>query len=221
MSSYDLPKVGDRIEIENTPISKRGSALISQVLDKVDEQVMFIAMPIINNVMVPIPVGEIIRIKYAQKNVGIFVFRARVVSRKHSEQLAYMKIERISDVEKVQRRDYYRLEVVLDVQMKIIKPGDADHEKIIHGLSKDISGGGLRVIAKTKLSANDVADIIIKTGENPIRARGRIIRCASYDGSRDEYDVAIMFENISESVRTQIISFIFGYQRKMKKKGLV
>lgn len=221
MSGYDLPSIGDRIEIENSTIMKNDVKLISQVLDIIDEKHMSIAMPIVNSVVVPIPTGEIVQIKYAKKSIGVFAFSARVLARKHSEHLSYMKMERLSDVKKVQRRDYFRLDIVLDVKMKLVETNGVGDNNSFSALTKDISGGGLRLISKTKLSANDLVDIALKTDDGTIQARGRIIRCVPYESSGSDYEIAIIFDAIDEQARTQIISFIFKYQRKMKKKGLV
>jgi c-di-GMP-binding flagellar brake protein YcgR len=221
MNDYNLPSIGDKIEIDNRMLMKNNTKLISQVLDVIDDKHMFIAMPIVNNVVVPIPTGEIIQIKYAKKSVGVFAFSARVLSRKHSEHLSYMKIERLSDVKKVQRRDFFRLDIVLDVTMKLVGTNGIGEGNSINALTKDISGGGLRIISKTKLIANDLIDIDLKTDEGIIHARGRVIRCVPYESSSSDYDIAVIFDSIQEQDRTQIISFIFNYQRKMKKKGLV
>jgi c-di-GMP-binding flagellar brake protein YcgR len=221
MSNHDLPAIGDKIEIENSTVMKKDIKLISQVLDEIDERHMFIAMPIVNNVVVPIPTGEIIQIKYAKKGIGVFAFSARVLSRKHSEHLSYMKIERLSDVKKVQRRDYFRLDIVLDVKIKLVRTDGTVDNNSFDALTKDISGGGLKLISRTRLTANDLVDIAIKTDDGIIQARGRIIRCIPYEGTGSDYDIAVIFDSIQEQARTQIISFIFNYQRKMKKKGLV
>ncbi len=221
MSNHDLPAIGDKIEIENSIVVNKDIKLISQVLDTIDERHIFIAMPIVSNMVVPIPTGEIIQIKYAKKSIGVFAFSARVLSRKHSEHLSYMKIERLSDVKKVQRRDYFRLDIVLDVQMELVSSDGIENRKSFSALTKDISGGGLRLISKTRVTANDIVDIVIKADSGSIQARGRIIRCVPYEGSGSEYDIAVSFDNIQDQSRTQIVSFIFNYQRKMKKKGLV
>lgn len=220
MNDYNLLSIGDKIEIDNRTIMKNDSKLISQVLDIIDDKHMFVAMPIVNSVVVPIPVGEIIQIKYSKKSIGVFAFSARVLARKHSDHLSYMKIERLSDVKKVQRRDYFRLDIVLDVKMTVADNGLGESNSF-NALTKDISGGGLRIISKTKVNPNNIVDIDLKTDDGIIHARGRIIRCVPYEGSGNDYDIAVIFDSIQEQARTQIISFIFNYQRKMKKKGLV
>jgi c-di-GMP-binding flagellar brake protein YcgR len=111
--------------------------------------------------------------------------------------------------------------VVLNAKIKTIEP--EDNEKVISVLTKDISGGGLRVISKEALKVGSIVETSIEAEKETFVVRGQILRCAPYEdeGSKYNFDIGISLKDVSEKVRETIISFIFDYQRKMRKKGLI
>lgn len=220
MGKAKLPEIGDKVEIEapNYLKSDFKKNLVSQVMDIVDEHHYFIATPIVNNVLAPIPMGEIIKVKYAKKDVGVYYFKARVIKRKNIDNISYMLIERLAKVSRTQRRNFFRLEILLNVLISI-RDSNNEEVKEISTLAKDISGGGIRVISKEPISLQRMVTLTIETRKGPIEVEGRIIRCSPYKES--DFDIGIIFEDISEAVRSKIIAFIFDEQRKLRKKGLI
>ncbi len=222
MKKDEFPNIGEKIELEKLDTSTTASKkqLFSQVLDIIDDYFMFIATPISHNILVPISIGQIIKIRYIKKNIGVYGFKAKVLSRKKVSNLSYLKIERISDIFREQRRNFFRLKTILKLEIKVIGSG-YEEEKIIYGFTKDISGGGLRFIVKEPLKLHSKVKVIIHMEDESITTQGRVIRCSNAEGKENTYEVGLMFENIDEKTRTKIISFIFEYQRKMREKGLV
>ncbi|MCT4606741.1 MAG: PilZ domain-containing protein [Marinisporobacter sp.] len=217
-----LPEIGMKISIdlENSKAIEK-KQLVSQVTDIIDNYSMFIAMPIYKNIVTPISVGETIQITYSKKNLGVYAFKGKIIGRKKTSGISYMKVERIGDIFRVQRREFFRLDVVLNAKIRAIEL--EDHEKIILALTKDISGGGLRVISKEPLELGSTIEISIESGKETFVLKGKILRCTPYkdEGSKYDFDIGISLDDASEKVREKIISFIFDYQRKMRKKGLI
>lgn len=216
MNKINLPVVGDKIEIETpknmTEVNKK--ILISQILDIANENIFFISTPIIHNVYHPIPLGEVINITYSIKNSGVYIFKAKVIERKNRDNVSYMKIEKIGDVNKTQRRNFFRLEVFLNVLIDFTDSNG--NTKSIQAVSKDLSGGGIRVISKKHIFTNSVVKVMIDTKPKPIIVEGKVIRCFSF--INNDYDVGITFDEIDETSRNNIVSFVFEHQRKMRKK---
>ncbi len=221
-SNVDLPSVGDKIEIEvrGEKSFKREKPLISQVLDVIDPQHFFIATPILNSAIVTIPSDAIIRIIYYKKSTGVYSYLAKVIGRKNINNISYLKIEKTGDIVKTQRRNFFRLDVVLNAKLKVIESLE-NKELDIDVLTKDISGGGTKMISKVKLSPGTAVRVALETDGTSIITEGKVIRCIPCLESNYPYELGIIFEDIDEKIRTQIVSFIFDYQRKMRKKGLI
>ncbi|HHY90292.1 MAG TPA: flagellar brake protein [Clostridiales bacterium] len=223
MKKEEIPDIGQKIQIErlDPTFTFAGEQLVSQVFDKIDDYILFIATPILHNQRVSISIGENLQITYVKQNVGVFGFKAKVIGKKKvSEELSYLKIERLGDIFKEQRRNFFRLEIALPIKVKTM---DSKYEEPmeIDGFTKDISGGGLRFIAEKPLKLNSRVEITIHLEEESVVVQGRIVRCLLSIELNSKYDIGIMFENIDEKIRTKLIAFIFENQRKMREKGLI
>lgn len=223
MNNSIMPSVGEKIEIDfygGDYSLKNNKHLISQVLDIIDDEHMLVAAPIVNNVILPIPIGSSIRIIYFKKNTGVFSFVAKVVGRKNIEDIYYLKIQRTGSIEKTQRRNFFRLDAVLNVTVNVLKAKEKEGMSI-EALIKDISGGGAKIISKARLEPESIIQLKIEIEGGVIAAEGKIIRCIPFNHEDYPYEIGIIFENLHEKARNEIISFIFEYQRKMRKKGLI
>ncbi|TCO79927.1 flagellar brake protein [Marinisporobacter balticus] len=221
MVKTDLPNVGMKIGIElEHPLMNKSTKFVSQVMDIIDEKAMFIATPIAKNVLVPIDIGKIIKISYFKKNLGTYGFNAEVVERKNVGDISYMRVKKIGEVFRIQRRNFFRLEVLLNGEVNVIESQNGN-EKTISVLTKDISGGGVRVISKEALEVGSAVEIKIETKNKPIVVQGEVLRCVLYEESNYNFDIGIIFKDIDKKEREQIIAFVFDYQRRMRKKGLI
>ncbi|WP_129596969.1 flagellar brake protein [Anaerophilus nitritogenes] len=219
MKKNFFPKVGTKIQIKWIDVQKYNDMkyLTSKIMDMIDEDTLIIATPTHKNVSAPIPVDGQIKISYFKQDLGIYGFQAKVIERKNAEGMSYLKVKRIGDIFKIQRRDFYRLSIVLSGKLTIREKGNGEE---ISFLTKDISGGGLRAIIKEKIEKGSIVDIDLVIDKKIVFARGEIIRSIPSQESKGDYDIGITFKNIDEKDREQIISFIFESERKMRKRGI-
>lgn len=213
-----LLKLGENIEIE----IDNGESFLkmkSTIISVINDNRISIAMPIYKGKIYPIATEEKIDIVFNKMNKGKFYFTGEVVSRMEKDNIKILLVKKISDIKHFQRRDFFRLNIVLNMDLEVIENGLPI--KTISAISKDISGGGIRVITKEKLSEHTVVKCIIKLDNDVVEPFGKIIRCAPQADSIIKYDVGICFTTIDESIRSKIISFIFKNQRKLRKKGLI
>jgi len=222
MKKEEIPDIGQKIQIErlDSPFDISREQLVSQVFDKIDNYILFIATPIFHNRNVSISIGETLKITYIKQNIGVFGFKAKVIGKKRISDLSYLKIERLGDVFKEQRRNFFRLEITLQIKVKTIDPKYGEQMEI-DGLTKDISGGGLRFITEKPLKLNTRVEITIYIEGEPVAVQGRVVRCLLSTELENKYEIGIMFENIDEKTRTKVIAFIFENQRRMREKGLI
>lgn len=112
-------------------------------------------------------------------------------------------------------RQYFRLPLQVAVFYRSVnEDGSLDpEEEFIEGVTLDISGGGMRIKSSGRLTPGRRLQCLIKIGDDllPVSARVARERVLEHPG---QYEVGIAFEEISESVRTRIIRYIFSEQRK-------
>lgn len=105
-----------------------------------------------------------------------FTFRAKTTGRFREGDLAYLKILRISDVEKLQRRGFYRLHYVADMFFEIIPEDDQEAPtELLPVITRDISAGGFRGIVTAQLPVGTGIRFHLDLGRETMIINARII----------------------------------------------
>ncbi|SHJ91353.1 flagellar brake protein [Paramaledivibacter caminithermalis] len=214
----DLLDIGENIEIE---IEKDDSFLNlkSNVIRVINDNIIVISNPIYKGRIYPMRIGTNINIVFNKENKGQFYYVGEIIDRKKKNNLNILFVSKHSDIRHFQRREFYRLNIVLNVDLQIIENGAV--VKTIPAITKDISGGGVRLIAKSKLEKYTTVKCVIHLDNETIEAFGKVLRCDPIPDSMLKYDLGICYTAIEEKSRSKIISFVFKRQRKMIKKGLM
>ncbi|MDI6604131.1 MAG: flagellar brake protein [Thermoanaerobacteraceae bacterium] len=204
-------KPGQRIEIG---IGRNKKYYFTKVEDVSKDGTILIDTPIYHNHLVPIHLSSIIQIIFFNKN-GQFAFDAEVIN-KFSGNLSFLQVKQISEITKIQRRKYYRLEKIIPFTYK---EADDEKENFFTGLIKDISGEGFKAVIKHRNTNNSIIFCNIKLSDllKEIAVKGKIIRC---DLNKDRYEIGVQFVDINDKLRDQIITFIFEEERKYKKRDM-
>lgn len=217
MNLLDDLKIGEKLEIE--PIrSKRNIGtnhiITSQLVDKKDQN-LYISSPIKKGVSYPLFQGQQINIIFYRDEKGIYSFLGEVVQKLNIKFPIYM-IKPLSFREKIQRRFYYRLQVLTKVAIRRLK-----EDSWLEGLTKDLSGGGLKLIVNQAFKIGEKVECIIILDKNEeVNVAGEIVRSVR-DIVTNEYEIGIRYVDISEKTRNDIIAFIFKKQRELRQKGLI
>ncbi|EMT40233.1 flagellar brake protein [Thermoanaerobacter thermohydrosulfuricus] len=184
----------------------------SQVQDISKNGTILIDTPVYSGHLVPVRIGSIVQIIYFTKQ-GLFTFYAKVLNR-FSGKLALLEIMPISSVERLQRRQYFRLEKVIPFTYTI---SGGEEDKVYKGLIQDISGGGLRCKVDKKLEVGTIINCVF-TLDQEITVSGKVVR---YEELLEKgYEIGLCYVDIDEKVREKIISYIFEEQRKSRQKGI-
>lgn len=193
-------------------IGKSKVTYSSQIQDIAKDGTLLIDTPIYNGHIVPVRIGSIIQIIYFTKE-GLYTFYAKVLNR-FSGKLFLLQVEAISQVEKLQRRQYFRLERIIPFTFTIQNDPE---DKIYEGVIEDISGGGLRSRIRNKLSIGDILNCKFKL-DTEINVLSKVIRFEELEGK--EYEIGLCYMDVDNKTREKIISYIFQEQRKNRIKGI-
>ncbi|MBE3592657.1 MAG: flagellar brake protein [Thermoanaerobacter sp.] len=184
----------------------------SQVQDISKNGTILIDTPVYSGHLVPVRIGSIVQIIYFTKQ-GLFTFYAKVLNR-FSGKLALLEIMPISSVERLQRRQYFRLEKVIPFTYTI---SGGDEDRVYKGVIQDISGGGLRCKVDKKLEVGTIINCVF-TLDQEVTVSGKVVR---YEELLEKgYEIGLCYVDIDEKVREKIISYIFEEQRKSRQKGI-
>lgn len=180
------------------------------------------------DVLIPISKGNIVYIKnetilkvVAASEGAIYEFKAQIVNKLFGV-VPLLRLVRVSDVHKIQRRDYFRLKSLNTIKVrKVVDLKEKKFEEYFDAKMVDISGGGLAFNADIELSINDLIEVSLNLNSNSINLFGKIVRAEKNEDKAKKFAYGICFEKIAEVERNIIMRFIFEEQRKLAKKGLI
>jgi len=191
----------------------------SSRIEGINDEEFLLALPFIGTVPVPIRLGERISI-YSVSDDAVYRIDGEIIKRQlEPVPLLLVKIDK--NIVRVQRRRYVRVPIVLNIQYKLKEEG-----KVYYTYSKDISGGGARIILPEPLRVRDIIDMRIElpSPEAPISCEGEIVWVDRQEilvnNKREEIiHAGVSFTLIEEKERERLIRFLFDYQRNLIKKG--
>lgn len=124
------------------------------------------------------------------------------------------------EIKKIQQRAFVRIEAMLPVKFKIFSNSQDDSPPIAV-MTKDISGGGLRIVYKLSLKLGTRLQISIDIPDiGVVETLGEVMRVDKLDGERDIYGIGVKFLNMPEGLRSKVIKFVFKKQLEYRQKGL-
>lgn len=180
------------------------------------------------DVLIPISKRRIVYIKndtilkvIIAKEGAIYEFKAEIVSKLFGV-VPLLKLNRISDIQKIQRRNYFRLKSVKTIQLrKVIDLKEAIYGERFDVSMVDISGGGLAFNSEIELDINGLIEVSLDLNSNTTNLLGKIVRADKNEERVKKFSYGVNFEKITEIERNIIMRYIYEEQRKLAKKGLI
>lgn len=244
--------VGNKLELMklNTRDDKplESHTYLSKLLDFIDCDKAKIAMPIEKGRIIPLTVGDkYIICFYSDK--GLYQCKALITARYKEKNIYILEIQFLSDLEKYQRRQFYRLECNLYIKYHIITEAEVilsnqlikndflneTDEQICsealsacqnvwyEGIITDISGGGARFISDTQIDTTNPILLDIKLHDNKSHIiQVKVISSNKMANRPNFFEHRVQFNDIASEEREAIIKFVFEEERRQRKreKGL-
>ena len=250
----DILTVGDKIDVlpPNTAagVIKPSKTYASQIMDINDEKTISIAMPYRNGLMYVLE-------KEVKYNLHFYTSRGLYQSycllegiyRENNAIIAQVKL--ITQLDKIQRRQYFRLECIHEIEYRVISQEEmvmedrlaADkflnqQEKSevrkrlgqldrawLKGSITDLSGGGAKFNSDYPLMAGDRIRIkldFIAGGEMKKLTLGAlVIASGRHENRSDKYEHRTEFYDIAKADREELIKYIFEQERKRRRNDKV
>ncbi len=206
-----------------------------------------IEMPVKGGSLVALEPEELFQVCFYTSK-GLYRCQSQVVSRHYEDSLPVAVIKFRSEFEKLQRRQYYRMECLLQMEFKTLSEEEYDEllyqksipqtapvekevtangegetqSRFYNGVSLDISGGGVRF---NSLHAAECGDIIAMriafTSEEVQKLRllfAKVLTVTPVQNRSGMFEHRVEFVSISNTERESIIRYIFLEERKRRKR---
>lgn len=164
--------------------------------------------------------GERFLATFIGKDGAVYEFDTEIIARKRTNvPMLQLEDPGKEHYRRIQRRDYVRVEAVLDV---VVHP--LHREKVpFQTVLVDISGGGCKIVwpkeKDVSLGENYRLELVLplKPKEERIEIIGEVVRVNAPQTDSDKKRVSFKFIEISEGDRQKIIKFCFDRQLVMRK----
>lgn len=221
MKDLGFLKINQKVEILVDTPGYRGK-YVSRIENLTDSEIV-VGIPIVSGQIVPLPVGIKVDLDVTCPD-AVYRIHTRTLKR-ILRPLPLLFLAKSEDVERVQRRNYARVDAVLDVEIEKL-PSKGEKVKI-YGITKNISGGGMLISIRgngdllSLIRKDDFLEVSFKipTWKDPIYAISKVVR--EDVKVRDSKDIAIAFVSINEKNRDRIVKFVFERQRELRRRGIL
>lgn len=227
-TKIELQRRMDRFSVS----SNTNRRYISQVLDYYEEELVC-AMPIFEGRIIPLEINsEYDAFFYTAK--GIFKALVSVTHRDKENSIYTVNLKLLSDLEKFQRREYYRLECTIEVLYSLFNEEETQYflknsrlpknlqANSVKAIIVDISGGGVRVFTQEKLNTGSFVmlnfQLFLSGKYKQFTLVGKVVLSLESPNVSDIYDTRIEFKRVAETDRREIVKYIFEQQRQLRKK---
>lgn len=219
MAQNSLLSINDKVVLSRINKNGEEKEYYSRIVDFVDDANLMIDMPMENAMYIPLKVGREFNASF-QTRTSIFKCRVKIADRVKENSSYFLVIKFISELEKIQRREYYRLECVTDIDFCVYTEGkDNDSYKWEKAVMVDLSGGGMRFNSKLAIDKDRLLRIRF-----PIRVEDEqefLICTASIRFVNQmqnlKYEYRVVFDDLDNTEREKIIKHIFEEERRRRK----
>ncbi len=213
-------KVGQTVQLDILDGEYKGN-YYSRIEDlPADEIIVVASPPVADGSAALVKVGNKIHMFYWD-SMAQYAFEAKVIASANGK-APTITLEKCSEVQRMQRRSYFRIQARLRVVFNIERDDDESTEpQHYEGQTLNVSGGGMLLSTNTKLDVGDNLPLKLYLSEQEhIKATGRVERI-EYLGAKGLYRAGIVFVMIYENDRDKVIAFVFKKEIELRKKGLL
>ncbi|MCR5236873.1 MAG: flagellar brake protein [Lachnospiraceae bacterium] len=232
----DLTEVKSEQKVTKSGIIER-KTYSSRVYDILSEDEIKVNMPFVDGHIVLLEVGDDYDLCF-YSGKGLYQCYGRITDRYKSNNIYVLTMELTSPLRKFQRREYYRLNCILnmkcrsvgDKELKELEEMGGNDVRFINtdltledGVIVDISGGGAKFISDKKFERESKILFVFSLNLNgkytEYSVIGKIIISEEIEGRSGEYKNHVQFVNIKDKDREGIIRYIFEEERKIRRKA--
>ena len=234
--SLEVVRLGDKIDI-NYLHQNNGKTYKSSVYDIISDKELEITMPTDEGKIVVFQVGiECQFYFYTQK--GLFTCDAVITGRARRDNFLVLTARVTSPMKKFQRRDYYRVNCLIDFayykitdEVAALETTEDLFEEITNpdyivqkmlGRTRDISGGGIRFTSNEILKKGDKLLCVLRLENDKMDHMfylvAEVIDCSTIEQVRDKWVVRAKWIFKNNKDRDLIVRYVFEEDRKLRKK---
>lgn len=236
-------EIADELDIMIFLNNNQSVTLSAYVYEVTDDTQLILSNPIHEGVLYPLKKSYTYYFRFYLENSGMYLFKGRLSERTKYDNLPSVVIKLESDIKRVQRRKFYRINFVssghflIDKKLsdaelaaeksRMLKKYKKETDFILEEIvtekrafnTLDLSGGGLRVHTNSEYTIGDFVTGEIQLNNSWVKFKGEVIRSEKKESNR--YEVGIKFIDLDSITQSKIVAYVFEVERNLIKKGLM
>ncbi|MDD5017609.1 MAG: PilZ domain-containing protein [Eubacteriales bacterium] len=215
MRLNEIVVIGEIFEIKNKSLCVR-----TKLQDVPEGNQLVVLQPTVKGI--PVRAEEDTLFEFAfYRPTGLYTFLARMKESFKEDGIMLCRFVAVSDVRKIQRRQCYRLPIVLNAAIR--ETDDEGAEKQYKGKTINLSEKSVQLSCFTRFSEGTHVDVAICLSETEtMTLQAKVLKCRKPAKKTEPYDILLLFQNYTEKDRTHISRYVLKQQivaRKRKAKS--
>jgi c-di-GMP-binding flagellar brake protein YcgR len=144
-----------------------------------------------------------------------------IVKRTVTEPMALIQVHLVGQVERIQRREYVRVQAILPVEMILsstVEEGLAPSITKISTKTIDLSAGGMAIHHKAVIPHGTLFDVQLNLpgSSSSLRLLAKVVRDSVFRDAYNEkmHRYGLMFLSVPEGTRSRLVKYVFDAQLK-------
>lgn len=221
----NLPEIGQRVKVR---IAEPDQPWYSSRIEDYDDGKITISAPLYKGTVVAIRLGAPVQVGYEQPD-ALYSFTSRVIARRvlKTSDLRLYDLSLPTAVARFQRREMFRLPIVIPVQFSVStlpeRDTTIDLNEVHQGCALDISGGGVKLAADLRLPVGSSLELTFLDQIFDQVIKGKIVNSHELENperSEYKYHYGVKFIDLDPRVQDKIVSAIFAEQRRRRQREL-
>ncbi|MFW6381071.1 MAG: flagellar brake protein [Bacillota bacterium] len=204
-----------QLEIDRGPYQ---GTFPSKIAD-IEDEVIKVVPPYDKGELLPLRRNLELKVYFTGDDAA-FYFESKVIGRER-EPIPLIVLTPPETLKRIQRRNYFRLEVSEPIYYRRLDEEEEPLEEFRESKTVDVSGGGVKMVLDQPLEADDLLELYLNIPDiDDVPILGKVRQIYTLP---DDYTKAagIEFIRISSRIRDTIVGWLFDYQRKLRRRGLL
>lgn len=212
---------GSLIEVEYTDDNGHVHKMKTLIDHPIKDGYFTIYAPMQKGAAFPMQEGHPIDIYFMMDNADrtdkdIYKLSCNIEQRGFTNNIPVYKLLKVGVPEKQQRRGAFRLDILKDFTFTL-----GEDPKVHHLTSINISATGMKAVSTEKLDSGSPITVQFDNDDEIFTIRGRLISCSQMPESIKNYELRIVFEELSSSIARKLNAFLYKKQSEFIAKNML
>ena len=187
-------------------------------IENIDGDIIRVLTPLYKSILIRLHPGTRVEVSVFD-SLNLYQFEAEAINTVIEDNIYYTDMKIVSEITKLERRNYFRVEAMKDVLLRKKAEGDMHdtEEDYAKGITVDLSGGGLQLITAEVFSQSCIVEMRLELDDEELKLDGEVLN-RIYQEDLLSYRYMIKFVNLDKFTQEMIVKFVFKLQREKIQK---